>query len=231
MTYRFEHSTFDSIALKRPTYILRDGPQSLEAVTAEASRRIAAGDFLVAKLAADDVSGSRELLRAGLRKVCVQARLRLDVVTDRPPSDADARQRVDLSDELIFAHAANFRFDRLSFDPSVTDDERIAFYAAWITNSIDGRMGVVVEGTGFLSYKMAAPKVTIDLLSVLDAGRGTASRMLHELARRAADSGCTTIEVVTEAENSPAIAVYQKAGYCIERYNAVFQGGAPNTVD
>ena len=89
-------------------------------------------------------------------------------------------------------------------------------------------MGVLSEDRAFLSYKSTGSAFHIDLLSILEAGRGTASRLLAQLEQRAEDSGLSLIEVVTETENRRAVAVYMRAGYEIRTFISVFHGVTSN---
>ena len=230
--FSLEHSTFDTQAFGWPTFVLRAGQRNLDEIIDEIPDRLAKGQFLIAKLPADDVAGTRAMLAAGMRKVCVQIELIRDLhapSTSTPPSAPSDRVAFDQS--TIRAHAGNFRFDRLSVDPAITEAQRLAFYQAWVENSTDGRMGVLSEGSAFLSYKSTGSALHIDLLSVLEAGRGTASRLLAKLEKRAEDSGLSLIEVVTETENRRAVAVYMRAGYAIRKFISVFHGVVRNGDD
>lgn len=173
-----------------------------------------------AKRAAEDRDGARRLERVGFRKVCMQVAL----VAAAMPVDAAGvavTAGMPADDDLVAAHAANFRFDRFSLDSRLPDEGRIALYTRWIRNSL-ARLDVAHVDGDFCTFKIRDGRVVIDLVSVLNPGRGVGRRLVRAVVARAAALGSPTVEVVTECENRPAWRLYAAERFAVERYVQVF---------
>jgi GNAT superfamily N-acetyltransferase len=180
-----------------------------------------------AKLPAQDIAGSKALQAVGFRKVCVQATFALELAGwPSSPAAPEPSGRVDLPPELIWAHAANFPFSRFGLDPQVTDAERIAHQRKWLANSMASPdILKFIEGgdeRAFVSFKVREEVAAIDLVSVLDPGRGLGSSLLGRLTAWAVSRGLARIEVTTESENIAACLFYQKNGFRLARAAVAF---------
>lgn len=83
-----------------------------------------------------------------------------------------------------------------------------------------GRRRVALDGTNFCTYAEVERAVSIDLVSVLEGGRGIGSRMLAALVDRSRERGLRSITVVAECENRPA-RLYLKVGFRPSRFTTV----------
>ena len=183
-----------------------------------------------AKLPVRDIAGAKALQAIGFRKICVQPTFVLEL--GGPPSvlsEAEPIALVDLTPEDLEAHAANFIYSRFGLDPQITEAERIAHQRKWLVNTMASPDIRKILGLGsqpgvraFVSFKVREGQAAIDLVSVLDPGRGMGSSLMARLKTWAASSGLSRIEVTTESENMPACLFYQKNGFRLARATVAF---------
>jgi len=222
VTACIERQAFDSDAFGIPFHrVVRFDP---DGVVGETKRLEAAGPHVIdAKLPAEDLENAFLLQRAGFRRICTQFELVHDL--EEPLSRAigiEFSDRLELPDELLWEHARNFVYDRFSMDPLLPPEGGRTLYRRWIGNSLTGRRRVVHDGRNFCTYAEGDGRVSIDLVSVLDGGRGIGSRLMAALVGLARERGAGSIVVVTECENRPAWSLYLKCGFRVSRFMSVF---------
>lgn len=183
------------------------------AAIADALRDLPETGLIVdAKVPADDFELIGKLTRLGFQKASV-----LVEFADTPDGSAKNEEsvsrelRLDASD--IDAHAKAFRFQRLMQDNRIPREKSVELMRRWIANSLAGRREVVAIGRNFCTYSASAGRLTIDLLSCLDQGKGIAGRLLNAIHAEATARGCQEVRVTTEAENVIAMRVYMAAGF------------------
>lgn len=176
-----------------------------------------------AKLPTQDIEGSKRLQRLGFRKICVQPTFVLPLAGTRGAAVGEPQAVVDMPQDELSAHAANFPYSRFGLDPDVTESERQAHQERWLGNSMTSPDVLVFREQGaFVSFKVREGAVVIDLVSALASSRGRGSLLLERLKAWAAGQEHTRIEVTTESENIPACLFYQKNGYRLDRASVAF---------
>lgn len=180
--------------------------------------------FIVdAKVPAEDLEGSRLLMSVGFRKVCMQITLRHDLSgLDARTSDAIVAPTLDLPDDVLQKHAANFTSDRFSLDPLIARDGTRRLYAQWIRNSVTGRKLVIHVGTDFCTLGVKDDTASIDLVSALTHGKGIGRQLVDGALHCARDRGAKELFVTTECENVRAWRLYSRAGFVPAKYTAAF---------
>jgi len=215
-------STFDETFFGVPCYRLHQPITDRDLDELAASGRTAAV-FADAKVLADDLDSARVLLDFGFRKICTQVELRhglaLPTRTSRP---VPIENTLKLSNDQTLRHASNFEVNRFRLDPLVERNVADALYAEWIRNSLSGAKRVAHIGENFCTFSDANVTRSIDLLSVLEKRRGFARCMLEAVLRDARESGLSVVRVVTETENTGALAVYRRVGFEIDHFMNVF---------
>jgi len=167
-----------------------------------------------AKLPAQDVSGSKQLQILGFRKICVQPTFVADLSGMSGAAAGEPQGALELNQSELYAHAANFQFNRFGLDPQITDGERIEHQRRWIFNSMaSSEILKFLDQGAFVSFKLRDSVVVIDLVSALPSARGRGSLLLGRLKTWAAFKGCTRVEVTTESENVLACLFYEKNGF------------------
>ena len=176
-----------------------------------------------AKTPGENVAQTHAFLRLGFRKISMQVMFQhdLDGVMER---DADIRisDRLKLSDDVLCQHARNFTQDRFSLDPLMPAEGRLRLYQQWFRNSLGGMKKTASLGPNVCTFVQVEDYVKIDLLSVLEPGKGIGPRLVSAVVGAAKASGAKFVRVVTECENPVACRVYQKAGFRNPIYTAVF---------
>lgn len=225
-----ERQAFDSDAFGFAWYRVVDvAAAGLAAEVAALERR---GDphAIDAKLPAEALDEARLLQDLGFRRVCTQFELLhplagAEAGTGAEPAGAPAIELSDslaLPDDVLWRHAHNFRFDRFSQDPLLPEAGVRTLYRRWIGNSLAGRKRVAHDGRNFCSYAERPDGWSIDLVSVLDAGRGIGLRIVSALVAHARTRGAPSLSVVTECENRPAWRLYLRSGFAPARFVTVF---------
>jgi len=192
-----------------------------EALAAKADIRPMAADC---RVPAGDVASSHGLMRLGFRKVCMQVTLchNLNEVAEVGNSGAVIADRLNLDAETVWEHARNFTRDRFSLDPLLPAAGRHRLYYQWFRNSLGGGKKVAHVGPDVCTFSQNGGDVIIDLVSILEKGRGTASRLLADVLEYARQSGASTVHVKTECENTGAWSLYQRLGFVPVTYTSAF---------
>lgn len=229
MSNALERQAFDSDAFGFPWYrLVCPDAQGLEV---EVEGLAAAGPHAIdAKLPAEALGPARRLLALGFRRICTQ----LELVHPLGSAPANGRPNlppvtaIEISDslvlpeELLGRHARNFAYDRFSQDPLLPEAGVRTLYRRWIGNSLSGRKLVVHDGRNFCTYAEREGTWSIDLVSVLDAGRGVGTGLLAALVERGRAGRARSLTVVTECENRSAWRLYLRSGFEPARFTSVF---------
>jgi GNAT superfamily N-acetyltransferase len=159
-------------------------------------------------------------MRRGFRKICTQIELRHDLAgPTRAPEDAAIHSRANLPAAAIDAHARNFRTDRFALDVMLSQSDHDRLFARWIRNSLEGgRHSVSLRDLSFVTFREEGSDAKIDLVSVLNKGRGVGTDLMNAVLCEARARRKTCVKVVTECENPPAIGLYMKVGFRPFRY-------------
>lgn len=178
-----------------------------------------------AKLPAHDIETGARLLRLGFRKICVQAEFEhsLGAAVGFVCVRAEIRDRIVFPEAVIDAHARQFVFDRFALDAELPAGGHDRLYKKWIRNSLEnGGHSVAVAGENFITYKLEAGIIRIDLVSVLCRRRGIGLDLLHTIMDYGRKNRVDKVVVVTECENLPAMRLYAKAGFAPARLFSAF---------
>lgn len=203
-----EHSAFDSeIFGIRFLRVTDPDPQRV----ADALRSEQGPLIVDLKLDAADQKLAADFASVGFRKAAVMVSLSQPVSPEQ--TDLKVQTALTLSDQDLLAHAEGFMFQRFRQDPRIDRKSVIHLMTTWISNSLAGRRKTVAIGRNFCTYSIAEDTLTIDLLSVLDTGRGIGLQLLMAIQMAAKAATASTLHVTTEAENSRALGLYVRAGY------------------
>jgi len=125
--------------------------------------------------------------------------------------------------QLIKLTLQSGAFSRFATDPHFKNQEFQKLYSLWInklvTKEIPEEVWVYLNSenklVGFLSLGFKPTEATISLLAVDETARrrGIAQALLQVALTRATLQGCTTLQVITQKANMPAIRFYEKAGF------------------
>ena len=107
-------------------------------------------------------------------------------------------------------------------DPLLPAEGRLRLYQQWFRNSLGGMKQTASLGPNVCTFLRMENTVKIDLLSILEPGRGIGLRLVSAVVTASRASGAECVRVVTECENPAACNVYQKAGFGKPAYTAVF---------
>jgi GNAT superfamily N-acetyltransferase len=219
---------FDSAAFGRPFFRLtRFDPERLPA---ELAARAEDPDVMIdAKLPAEEIGQAALLQRLGFRKVSTQIALSRRVDGAEHGEDgARIGNRLALEPADIARHASNFIYDRFALDIAVDRAAHDAFYTRWIANSLSGARHRVADlPGGFATFRDEGDALRIDLLSVLDKGRGTGTALLRAILAHGGRLGRGRVDVVTECENRPAIQLYLSLGFQPVAFHTALHFGRP----
>jgi GNAT superfamily N-acetyltransferase len=221
---------FDSAAFGRPFFRMRRF--DADRLPVELAAHAAHSDVMVdAKLPADRVEQSLFLQRLGFRKVSTQIALSRRVDGAEHGEDgARISARLALAPEEIARHAANFVYDRFALDIAIDRAGHDAFFARWIANSLSGaRHRIADRPGGFLTFRDEGDALRIDLLSVLDKGKGIGRGLLRAVLAHGGRLGRARVDVVTECENRPAIRLYLALGFVPVGFQSALHFGRPST--
>jgi Acetyltransferase (GNAT) family len=212
---------FDEAFLKRPCYRLRP-----EVSQAEWSRfeQLARREpvFADLKVAASDLETAREAMQRSFRKICTQVELFHPLEPIEPDEEVSFGDRLDVTDDQRRAHAEHFRACRHRQDPLIPTPAAIDLYTDWIANSLGGGKRVAALGVNFCSFADGNGIRQIDLLSVIEKGRGYATRLLKAVASDAKRKGLREVCVTTEIENEASLKAYKAAAFQMRAFNCVF---------
>ena len=132
--------------------------------------------------------------------------------------------------QLINLALQSGAFSRFATDPHFKNQEFQKLYSLWIyklvTKELPEELWVYLKAennlAGFFSIGFATATATISLLAVAETVRrkGIGQALLQVALTRARHQGCTTLRVITQQANMPAVRFYEKAGFV--RTNTVY---------
>ena len=120
---------------------------------------------------------------------------------------------------------------RFRLDPAIPEERWASLYRLWMDESLAGAKADAVlvrrrEGAiaGMITVSADASNGEIGLFGVAAEarGQGVGSALLADAMRWFAANGCATARVATQGENRVARAVYQRAGFGLQRLVNVF---------
>lgn len=174
------------------------------------------------------------------------------IIKDKRVSEVDIKTtliRTMLKNEELIIHPAISEYDgsqdealhslaiesgvysRFKRDPGFKDNEFFKLYSKWIRDSIDKKIAdkllVYMEDNkigGFVSLKFKAEYAEIGLIAVHgnSRGKGIAMALLYAAFFHTKKQGFNYTHIVTQFENTPAMKLYQKAGFKIENKKYVY---------
>jgi len=212
---------FDQKFFDRPCYRLRPEVSKTEWSQFEqfAHREPIFADL---KVAASDLETAHQALQRSFRKICTQVELTHELAQIEPVEEVFFSDCLELTDAQRRAHAEHFRACRFRQDPLIPTHVAVDLYAAWIANSLRGGKRVAALGINFCSFVDANGIRHIDLLSVIDEGRGYGTRLLKAVAHDAKLSKLDEVRVTTEIENEASMKAYKAAAFDIGSFSSVF---------
>ncbi len=218
-----EFSQFDADAFGIPFFRVKNlAPDQL---AVEIARLPESGGFAVdAKAPAENLDAARLLTGLGFRKIAMQIRLTHDLRNLPPDGRAAVSSRLDLPEDVLWRHGRNFRYDRFNQDPLLPHDGPARLFHQWTKNSLTRGLKEVVHcGVDFCTFTVDKNgRAVIDLVSVLDQGKGIGKKLIASVLHAALRRGATAVDVVTECENCPAWNLYLKSGFLPAAFTAVF---------
>jgi dTDP-4-amino-4,6-dideoxy-D-galactose acyltransferase len=120
---------------------------------------------------------------------------------------------------------------RFSIDPDVGEHTFRKIYDAWIERSVSGEIADAVfvvrdarSPIGLVTVARAGDRSAIGLLAVDEVarGRGVGAALVRHAQEWGHACGARTAEVVTQASNVSACALYRRCGYEVETTKSVF---------
>lgn len=120
---------------------------------------------------------------------------------------------------------------RFRLDPAIPEERWASLYRRWMDESLAGTIADAVlvrrsDGAiaGMITVSAAARQGEIGLFGVAAEarGQGIGSALVDDAMRWFAANGCATARVATQGENRAARAVYQRAGFGLQRLVNVF---------
>jgi ribosomal protein S18 acetylase RimI-like enzyme len=146
--------------------------------------------------------------------------------TIRPSRDGDLPALRELA-------ATAFVHSRFAADTFFSEAQVEAFHRQWVTNLHNGLAQAVLVSedagdlTGFVSCTLSGSAGRIPLIAVKDGRRGAGiGRSLVQAAMAwFVASGATEVRVKTQAANTAAVGLYERAGFVLERLELTFTRG------
>ena len=151
-----------------------------------------------------------------------------------PPIPASLRlARDDDLPALRDLAAKAFTYSRFAVDPFFTPEQVEAFHREWVTNLHNGLAQAVLVSEadggpeGFVSCSLSDGKGRIPLIAVAETarGRGVGSALVKAALRWFHEQGAGEARVKTQANNVPAVALYERCGFVLERPELTFSAG------
>ncbi len=218
---------FDTEIFQVPYYRVKDFNENK--IELEFNKLKESGSVIIdAKVDASDKELSNFFHNLGFKKICMQIELELPLNnTEISQIGGDTEVKIApifmLPDDLIKKHAENFIYDRFSLDPLISKDKKNKLFFTWIKNSFtDQGIKIAWLNNDFCSFKEREEEIIIDLISVLEKGKNTGTRILKELMHYGAANNFKKIKVVTECENHISVAFYQKNNFKISKFTSCF---------
>lgn len=139
------------------------------------------------------------------------------------PLDSAIALATEFTPELEALAWQSGEYSRFRLDPRLPITVFQSLYTQWLRNSLNGSLAQAVmvlqsasgHGLGLLTLGEKSGVADISLVAVdLDArGQQVGQRLVAEARRRAADSGYTRLQVVTQGDNIQACRFYEKCDF------------------
>lgn len=214
---------FDSNIFNKPCY--RISSENIELIQSSLMNpKFKNNIFIDTKINAANKILEIYLKKFGFHKVCMQVKLLLDINESLSNLKSQySTEVINLSDEIIKLHCNNFNYDRFSLDPRISKKDRDNLYSSWIRNSLLNKSIIKSSITNnFISYKIEADIIKLDLSSVLDQGKGIGTQLLRDVVAYGAEKKLKQIAVITETENINAVRFYLQNGFRLDRFYSCF---------
>ena len=139
-----------------------------------------------------------------------------------PASSAESRSHLELQPDVLREHARHFQTDRFALDVCLPLERHDRLFEVWMRNSLSGRKhSVAARGNNFVPFREDGEETKIDLVSMLDKGKGIGTDVINAVLLHAQRRGKRCVRVVTECENVAAIGLYVKTGFIASCYYTV----------
>lgn len=183
---------------------------------------------------ADDAASNRAAERNGGVLINMRAEYSCLVTADASgPASETMGSAVAESDRVRLHDLAlqSGEQSRFRLDPAIPEERWATLYRLWMDESLAGaKAGAVLvrrrQGAiaGMITVAADGSQGEIGLFGVAAEarGQGVGSALLADAMRWFAANGCTTARVATQGENEAARAVYQRAGFGLQRLVNVF---------
>ena len=166
------------------------------------------------KVKSTDLKLINKFEKLGFRKICNQVTLKADLVDLDLDTDPEVIEVSSIDDDCLSEHSSNFTKDRLSMDQRIEKSIVRKFYSTWISNSFTyKKKKVYLLHSGLSILHRPENIVKIDLLSVLEKRKKTASRLLSHSLHDAKLNVAKHAVVTTEINNLSAIDFYCNFGF------------------
>jgi dTDP-4-amino-4,6-dideoxy-D-galactose acyltransferase len=170
----------------------------------------------------DCLPGNAAVASAGFQLVDIRHEMEApavarDVESSSPSVVRDAAPR-DQGDLVQLARTA-FRDSRFTRDPGFPQDRVSDMYELWLTNALETGRVFVASATekarGFITCVPEGDGLTIGLLAVSEESRGLSygGLLVRRVVELAQQEGLSSIRVVTQGSNVPALRTYEAAGF------------------
>ena len=197
--------------------------------------------YLTCRVPAADVASVHALEQRGFLMLDTLLTFSLDsgdAITDSTSTCIRAHREED-GPALRAIAARAFRYDRFHADPDIPPERADALHATWIENSCKGYADAVLvaEGDGvprgFVTCRLgrrterlpACLPAGIELIATDPAarGRGIGAALVRGAVRWCAGNGATFVGVSTQARNTSAVRLYQRAGFAYRHASHFFR--------
>jgi dTDP-4-amino-4,6-dideoxy-D-galactose acyltransferase len=169
------------------------------------------------------------------RKVTYKRSVPIQIIPDKQSENHGKSIRINPShiqaEELFDLAYSAGHYSRFKADQNFRKNDFKRLYSQWVINSLNGQLAdytIVVYGAegieGFSTLKLTNNIAKIGLISV-DASKqnqGIGKSLIQESFRICVEKMVSTIEVVTQMDNSEACLFYEKVGFSILSIHYVY---------
>lgn len=129
-------------------------------------------------------------------------------------------------EDLLDLGLASGIYSRYKVDRNIEEAKYEALYKAWVINSVNHKLaekvfvytsGNRIAGMITLGIKNNRADIGIVAVKAAERGKGIGKALLKSAEVFSFEKGLSQIQVVTQGNNAPAIALYKAAGYSIEK--------------
>ncbi|MDE2184852.1 MAG: GNAT family N-acetyltransferase [Alphaproteobacteria bacterium] len=181
----------------------------------------------------DDAEINAVAVELGGRLVDTRHRFRRQITPSNAPKDQFKRPVITGANmqtliQLALECATHSRFRA---DPQVPEGLCEELYRIWMYKSITGELANALliewdggDPIGFVTLYRRGKMAVIGLIAVAADRRnqGIARRLLNRAAEWSAADGCSEVELVTQARNTPAVSAYERIGFTLHDLTNVY---------